>query len=128
MLQEKRKKGFKKFKILKKKKSRKHVSSCNCYRAIKIVITSLKKSHAESAWPLCSSLFMLCMFLILIARALEKAPKIQSLHFGLCEIHANAAIESNRDDILSVDFNRIAECPNRTRRNKTAFCHLLLNF
>lgn len=57
------------------------------------------------------------MFLILIARALEKAPKIQSLSFGLCEIRANVAIELNRDEILSVDFNKITEHPNNASDN-----------
>lgn len=55
---------------------------------------------------------MLCMFLVWIARALEKAPKSQSLHFGLCEIRANIGIELNRDEILFVDFNRITEHTN----------------
>lgn len=57
------------------------------------------------------------MFLVLIARALEKTPKIQSLNFGLCEIHANIAIELNRNDILSVDFNRTAEHTNNANDN-----------
>lgn len=93
--------------------------------AIKIVITSLKKSHAEAETVqnqslghfvhLCSC--YLSMFLVLIARALEKAPKIQSLNSGLCEIHANIAMELNRDEILPVDFNRIAEHTNIANDN-----------
>lgn len=63
------------------------------------------------------SVFMLCMFLVWIAKSWEKAPKIQSLHFGLCEICASIAIELNRDEILSVDFNRITEHTNNADDN-----------
>lgn len=44
--------------------------------------------------------------MVLIARALEKAPKIKSLNFGLSEIGVIIAIALNRDGIPSVNFNK----------------------
>lgn len=84
----------------------------------------MKKSHPEDEIGQNQSpdqFVHLClcygMFSVLIARALEKAPKIQSLNFGLCQIHANIPIELNRDEILSVDFNKITEHTNYANDN-----------
>lgn len=60
---------------------------------------------------------MLCMVLVLIARALEKAPKIQSFNSGFVKSMQTFAIELNRDEILSVQFNRIAEHTNDANDN-----------
>lgn len=90
--------------------------------AIKIIITSLKKIHPEDEAVQNQSPghFVICVhavFLVWIAKAWEKTPKIQSLHFGLCEICASIAIELNRDEIFSVDFNRITEHTNNADDN-----------